>query len=59
VDAAIAWAETFFGAYGPSSQLSKEVRQQAIATAGVLGSYNEGLIGPGHCSEDRHARSAG
>jgi hypothetical protein len=59
VDAAIAWSETFFGTYGPSSQLPKAVRQQAIATAGILGSYNEGLIGPGHCSEDRLARSAG
>ncbi|HWP64252.1 MAG TPA: hypothetical protein VNO86_12365 [Candidatus Binatia bacterium] len=58
VDTAIAWAETFFSTYGPTSTLSKAVRQQAIATAGTLGQYNEGLIGPGHCSEDRIARTA-
>ncbi|MER3418426.1 MAG: hypothetical protein C4343_04850, partial [Chloroflexota bacterium] len=57
VDATIAWAETFFGTYGPNSTLSKAVRQQAIAAAGLLGSYNEGTIGPGHCSEDSIARS--
>ena len=38
VDATIAWAETFFGTYGPNSTLSKAVRQQAIAAAGLLGS---------------------
>ena len=27
------------------------VRKQFIALAGTLGSYNEGLIGPGHCDE--------
>ena len=27
------------------------VRKQFIALAGILGSYNEGLIGPGHCDE--------
>lgn len=59
VDAAIAWAETFFNTYSPTSSLSKSVRQQAIDTAGILGSYNEGSIGPGHCSEDGVARSAG
>lgn len=59
VDAAIAWSETFFTTYTPTSNLSKTVRQQAIATAGVLGSYNEGLIGPGHCSEDSVARASG
>jgi hypothetical protein len=30
----------------------KELRSQFIALAGVLGSYNEGAIGPGHCDED-------
>jgi hypothetical protein len=53
VDAAILWAETtFFNTYTPSSTLSKAVRNQAIYYAGILGQYNEGLIGPGHCSED-------
>ncbi len=59
VDAAIAWAESFFGTYSPTNPLPKTVRQQAIAAAGVLGQYNEGLIGPGHCSEDSLARAAG
>lgn len=30
----------------------KELRAQFITLAGILGSYNEGLIGPGHCDED-------
>ena len=28
------------------------LRAQFISLAGTLGSYNEGLIGPGHCDED-------
>ena len=28
------------------------LRAQFISLAGILGSYNEGLIGPGHCDED-------
>jgi hypothetical protein len=50
VDAAIASAETFFSTYTPSSTLSKSVRQAAIAAAGTLDAYNQGAIGPGHCS---------
>jgi hypothetical protein len=30
----------------------KDLRDQFIALAGTLGSYNEGDIGPGHCDED-------
>jgi hypothetical protein len=52
VDAAITFAETFFGSHTPTSTLSKAERAAVIAAAGVLGSYNEGAIGPGHCSED-------
>ena len=51
VDAAIAWAETFFATYTPSSDLSDEVRDQAIAAAGTLDDYNNGLIGLGHCPD--------
>jgi hypothetical protein len=29
------------------------LRAQFISLAGILGSYNTGLIGPGHCSEDK------
>jgi hypothetical protein len=48
---AIAWAETFFNTYKPADKLSKTVRAEAIYYAGVLAKFNEGYIGPGHCSE--------
>lgn len=51
VDNAIAWAETFFNTYKPADKLSKTVRDNAIYYAGVLAKFNEGYIGPGHCSE--------
>jgi hypothetical protein len=51
VDAALAGAENFFGTYTPSSKLSKTVRAQAISYANLLDQYNNGYIGPGHCSE--------
>lgn len=34
------------------------LRAQFVALAGVLGAYNEGTIGPGHCSEDRTTSTA-
>ena len=50
VTAAFQWAETsFFPVYGPGSVLSKPVRGQAVAYAGVLDDYNNGLRGPPHC----------
>jgi hypothetical protein len=52
VDACLTFANTFFGAKTPSSTLSRAERAQVIACAGTLGSYNEGLIGPGHCDDD-------
>jgi hypothetical protein len=51
VDAAVAWAESFFSTYTPSDELSDEVRDDAIAAAGTLDDYNNGLIGPGHCPD--------
>ena len=51
VTAAVSYAETFFTTYTPTSSLSKSVRNAAIANAGTLDKYNNGLIGPGHCSE--------
>jgi hypothetical protein len=51
VNAAITWAETFFASNTPSTKLSKSVRDQAIANAGTLDKYNNGITGPGHCSE--------
>jgi hypothetical protein len=50
VDAALTWATTFFSTYTPSSTLSKAVRNQAVAYAELLDDYNDGEIGPGHCS---------
>ena len=49
VDAALAWATTFFSTYTPATKLSKPVRDAAIANATTLANYNNGLIGPGHC----------
>lgn len=33
----------------------KALRQEFITLAGILGEYNEGDLGPGHCSEDAHS----
>jgi hypothetical protein len=49
VDAALAWATTFFSTYTPSSTLTKDVKKQALAYAGLLDDYNNGKLGPGHC----------
>lgn len=51
VTAAISWAESFFKTYTPTSTLSKTVANNAKKYASILDSYNNGLIGPGHCSE--------
>jgi hypothetical protein len=51
--AAITEAESLFGTYTPveaeAMKGSNETRQAFIRVAGVLGYYNEGYIGPGHC----------
>lgn len=51
VTAAITAAESFFNTYTPSSSLSSAVKNSANANATLLDNYNNGLIGPGHCSE--------
>ncbi|HET9443241.1 MAG TPA: hypothetical protein VFO65_07945, partial [Acidimicrobiales bacterium] len=51
VDAALAWAETFFATHSPASKLSKAEKSQLTAVATTLARYNLGLIGPGHCTE--------
>ncbi|MDX6409967.1 MAG: hypothetical protein QOE13_3038 [Gaiellaceae bacterium] len=55
VDSAMSWAKTFFSTRTPAQigalKGSDPLRAQALAAAATLGSYNEGLIGPGHCSE--------
>jgi hypothetical protein len=48
---AINWAESFFPGKTPSQPLSPALKSQARYYASILASYNEGLIGPGHCSE--------
>ena len=52
VDASLAYAQTFFSTYTPSSKLSSTVRNLALKNAGTLDNYNNGAIGPGHCDED-------
>jgi hypothetical protein len=48
---AISGAELFFNANNLSTSLTKTQANQARYYASILASYNEGLIGPGHCSE--------
>ncbi len=47
----LAHAAALFAVYTPSSSLSRSVRADFINTASILDQYNNGLIGPGHCSE--------
>jgi hypothetical protein len=55
VNSALSWAKTFFGTYTPAQiaalKGSDPLRAQVLAAASTLGGYNEGSIGPGHCSE--------
>lgn len=53
VDTAIAQAEAFFAAYTPAQAagLKGGARNTYIQLASTLDQYNNGLIGPGHCSE--------
>ncbi|WP_201773578.1 hypothetical protein [Thermus filiformis] len=50
VSGAMAWAEAFFSAYGPGN-VPKDQAAQAKSYANLLDQYNNGCIGPGHCSE--------
>jgi hypothetical protein len=51
VDAALAWAHTFFSTHTPSSNLTKTEKAQVLYYANLLDNYNNGLVGPVHCSE--------
>lgn len=52
VTAAITAAENLFNAQGAGdTTLSASERRTALALATTLDQYNNGLIGPGHCSE--------
>lgn len=51
VNSAISASEGFFAVRTPASVLTKAQRQQALGWASTLDQYNNGVIGPGHCSE--------
>jgi hypothetical protein len=55
VDAALATAVSFFNKYTPAQAAALSStnadRKAALAAAITLDNYNNGLIGPGHCSE--------
>ena len=53
VDAALAYAENLFSTKTPAqvAALKGGAKNAAIANATTLDNYNNGLIGPGHCSE--------
>jgi hypothetical protein len=55
ISAALASATTLFNTYTPAQIAtlsgSNAIRKQFVSLAGILGSYNEGTIGPGHCQK--------
>lgn len=51
VEDTLAHAKELLSTYKPTDELSKKVRADFIATAEILDKYNNGIIGPGHCSE--------
>lgn len=53
VDAAIASAEALFAAMPPSTNWTKDQKQNLTSWASLFDSYNNGKIGPPHCSEDK------
>ena len=61
VQDAIDAAEDLFMEYTPAEVAAakgkggKELRSQFTTLASLLASYNEGLIGPGHCDEDANS----
>lgn len=52
VDAAILYAETYFAgkAAGVTSESNNALNNTLKTKAGILGAYNEGTTGPGHCN---------
>lgn len=42
----------FLEKYEPDSKLTKTFRTTVLKKAAILDKYNNGLIGPGHCTED-------
>jgi hypothetical protein len=52
VSAEYAEATQLFALYGPGDVDKGKLRKRFIELAQILDDYNNGLIGPGHCSED-------
>ena len=51
VDAALAKATAFFQSTSPTAKLTAKQRNEVLQWAALLDQYNNGLVGPGHCSE--------
>lgn len=49
------WAEDFFETHPPDYPFTRPERQEILQAAELLDAYNNGLIGPGHCSEEGSA----
>jgi hypothetical protein len=59
ISGALAQAQVLFENYTPAQIAAlkgkpsdKALRDQFVSLAGILGSYNEGLLGPAHCTEN-------
>ena len=50
VDAAIAYGDTFFATYSPSTWPNNK-KSTILAHAATLDAYNNGATGPGHCAD--------
>ena len=65
VQAAFKEATDLFGTYTPADvatlkgKAGNDLRANFIRLAGILDGYNNGLTGPGHCSEDATSAPAG
>jgi len=58
VAAAIKEAATYLANYPANNNPKGKTRTRMQELAGLLASYNEGTIGPGHCSEDKSSSSS-
>jgi hypothetical protein len=55
VSTALPLAQTWLVNNSPTAKLKAKDAANAAGWASLFGSYNEGLIGPGHCSEDSNS----
>ena len=51
-------AEAFLGNYAKYNGAKGKARSEMLELAAILGAYNEGATGPGHCSEDGTSSSS-